>query len=122
MKNKISVYIMAALYLLAGVNHFVNASFYYRMIPPWIGHPELVNTLAGIAELLLGAGLLFKASRQWSCYGIIAMLLAFLPTHIYMLQDAFCATGDCPPAWLLWVRLLILQPLLIAWAWKNRHV
>ena len=113
---------MAALYLLAGVNHFVNPDFYYRMIPPWIGHPELVNTLAGIAELVLGAGLLFKASRKWSCYGIIAMLLAFVPTHIYMLQDAFCAAGDCPPAWLLWVRLIILQPLLIVWAWKSREV
>lgn len=122
MKKKISLYVLVALYGLAGINHFVNPGFYYRMIPPWIGHVELVNTLAGISELLLAVLLCFKATRKLACYGVIAMLIAFLPTHIYMLQDAFCATGDCPPAWILWVRLLILQPLLIYWAWKNRHV
>ncbi|RYF90600.1 MAG: hypothetical protein EOO03_03340 [Chitinophagaceae bacterium] len=122
MKRKISLYLMVALYAMAGINHFVNPVFYYRMVPPWIGNAAWVNTLAGIAELVLAVLLLFKNTRKWACFGIIAMLLAFVPTHIYMLQDAFCATGPCPPAWILWVRLLVLQPLLILWAWKNRNV
>lgn len=122
MKKKISVYIMAALYGLAGINHFVNPTFYHRLIPPWIGHAELVNILAGVAELVLAVLLCFKLTRQIACYGVIAMLLAFIPTHVYMLQEGFCATGTCPPAWILWVRLLILQPLLIVWAWSNRNI
>ena len=32
--GKISLYLMAALYMLAGANHFVNPGFYRKMMPP----------------------------------------------------------------------------------------
>ena len=111
---------MAALYLLAGLNHFKNPQFYHAIIPPWIGDAPLVNTLAGIAEIVLAILLLFKATRKWACYGIILMLIAFIPTHIYMLQEGLGINGNTAPAWLLWIRLVILQPLLIFWAWVHR--
>jgi len=120
MKKKISLYVMAALYLLAGLNHFRNPQVYYTIIPPWIGNAALVNTLAGIAEIVLAILLLFNATRRWACYGIMLMLIAFVPTHIYMLQEGLGLNGNAAPAWLLWIRLIILQPLLIFWAWVHR--
>jgi len=69
---------------------------------------------------LLAVLLLFTVTRRWAAYGIIAMLAAFVPSHIYMLQTGFCIENFCVPEWVLWVRLLLLQPLLMAWAWGVR--
>lgn len=111
---------MVTLYLLAGLNHFINPEFYYKIIPPYLGNPGVINTVAGISEILLAILLLPVLTRKWACYGIILMLLAFVPAHIYMLQKEFPVNGRNTPAWILWVRLVIIQPLLILWAWSNR--
>jgi uncharacterized membrane protein len=120
MKKKLSIYGMVTLYLLAGLNHFINPEFYYKIIPPYLGNPGVINTVAGISEILLATLLLPVLTRKWACYGIILMLLAFVPAHIYMLQKEFPVNGRNTPAWILWVRLVIIQPLLILWAWSNR--
>jgi uncharacterized membrane protein len=119
MKKKISLYVMAAFYLLAGINHFRSPQNYYAIIPPYIGHVYLVNIISGVAEILAAILLMIPATRKWSCYGIIAMLFAFVPAHVYMIQ-ANCSGAFCLPVWILWVRLILLQPLLIWWAWWNR--
>ena len=125
MKKQLSLYVMFVLYLVAGINHFRKPTAYYPLIPDWIGHAELINVAAGVAEIGFAVLLLFKATRKWACYGIILMLLAFIPSHIQMLQTGFCPeiAGNirCAPAWTLWVRLIVLQPLLIYWAWSNRN-
>lgn len=123
MKKRISLYVMMVFYLVAGINHFRNPEAYYQLIPPYLGNAATINTVAGIAEILLALLLIVKPARKFACYGIIAMLIAFIPSHIYMLQTGFCPeiAGKiyCVPAWLLWIRLLVFQPLLIAWAWSN---
>ena len=122
MKKLLSLYVMAALYLLAGINHFRSPEFYTRIIPPYMGNAAMINSLSGFAEISLAILLLFKNSRQWASYAIILMLLAFIPAHIYMLQKGFCIGENCTPSWILWIRLLVLQPLLIWWAWSVRNV
>lgn len=125
MKKRLSLYVMFAFYLLAGVNHFRNPEGYLKIIPSYMNDAVLINTIAGIAETVFAILLLFKTSRKVACYGIILMLLAFIPSHIYMLQTGFCpeVAGEirCAPQWLLWGRLIIFQPLLIYWAWVNRN-
>jgi len=110
---------MSIFYLLAGVNHFRNPVSYYAIIPPYLPYPHLINVLSGIAEIFFALLLLNRATRKFACYGIIAMLIAFIPAHIYMIRAGFCAGNFCLPGWALWTRLLVLQPLLIAWAWKT---
>src|SRR5687767_8636182 len=121
MKNRWSLYLMATLYLVAGVNHFVNPSFYLRLIPPYLGDAELINIGAGLAEILLAVLLLFNRTRKLAAYGIVGMLIAFLPTHIFMLQKPANGAVEVP-GWILWLRLLVIQPLLILWAWSLRHM
>ncbi len=113
---------MAALYLLAGFNHFINPEFYLKIIPQYMGNAQMINTVSGIAEITLAILLFFKATRTWACYAVILMLLAFLPAHIFMLTKGFCIGENCTPQWILWIRLLLLQPLLIWWAWSVRNV
>lgn len=120
MKKQVALYAMVVLYALAGINHFRSPDNYLKIIPPYLGDASLLNLLAGIAEILLAVLLLFKATRKLAAMGIILLLIAFIPVHIYMLQTGFCVGTFCAPQWLLWLRLLILQPLLMAWAWWVR--
>lgn len=121
MKKKISLYLMVTLYVGAGLNHFIHPSSYYPIIPPYLPYHPLINILAGIAELVLGTMLIFKNTRKLAAYGIIILLILFIPAHIYMIQRNGCM-GDkvCWPAWVAWVRLFPLQFILIWWAWANR--
>ena len=49
--------IVAVVFVLAGVLHFVIAPFYLAMMPPWLpAHPLLVQ-LSGVAEIVLGQSL-----------------------------------------------------------------
>ena len=116
--KKISLAVQIAFYIVAGINHFHNPVSYYRIIPHYIPYPVLVNILAGCFEILFGLGLIFPKTRPFAAWGIILMLIAFLPVHITMIGDAPLKLGDLMVTPLLaWIRLIILQPLLILWAW-----
>jgi len=77
-------------------------------------HLSLVY-LSGVAEILLGALLLFKDYKDWAIYGIILMLVVFLLVHFYMLSSKKAGAGI--PKWALVLRLP-LQFLLIWWAYS----
>ena len=121
--SKASVYLQSFLYLTAGINHFRNPDFYYKLIPPYLPNPPLINIASGIIEIILGVLLLFPATRRLAAFAIIAMLIAFIPAHIYQIQSSDCHANEiCWPSLIGWLRLLIGQPLLIWWAWKVRDV
>jgi uncharacterized membrane protein len=49
------------------------------------------------------------------------LLIAFIPTHIYMIQKGGCMSPEvCIPAWVAWLRLFPMQFVLMYWAWSNR--
>ncbi|MEO7445558.1 MAG: hypothetical protein ABIT96_01755, partial [Ferruginibacter sp.] len=106
------------LYILAGFNHFRNPETYIKIIPANLGDASMINIVAGIAEIILGVAVCIKPLRRLGAYGIILMLLAFIPAHIYMFSQPFCIGSNCDLQWVLWLRLLIFQPLLIYWAWR----
>ena len=103
---------MATLYVVAGVNHFINPRMYLKIIPPYLPAPVALNYVAGAAEVILGIALLFPATRSWAAWGVIALLVAVFPANVYMYQQQLSGI----PAWILLARLP-LQLVLIAWAW-----
>lgn len=110
--------IMIAFYIIAGINHFRNPLSYYRMIPDYLPYPVLINLSAGCFELLFGLLLILPKTRSVAAWGIILMLIAFLPVHITMIGNTPLKLGDLAVTpFMAWVRLIILQPLLILWAW-----
>ncbi len=116
--KNIGLYAMALFYTAAGINHFINPDGYISLIPPYFPAPEVCNVLAGIAEMVFGIGLLFRNLRIWSAWGIVCMLVVFIPVHVYFVQLGSCIPEAlCVPAWIGWVRLIVLQPLLVLWAW-----
>lgn len=108
------LYLMAAMYIFAGLMHFVKPKAYLRIMPRYLPNPKFLVTLSGIAEVLLGIGLCFSATKELSLYGIILMLAVFLLVHFYMLSGEKASAGI--PKWLLVLRIP-LQFGLMYWAW-----
>ena len=48
------LYVMAVMYILAGINHFRRPRLYLKIIPPYFPKPKLLNALSGFAEIALG--------------------------------------------------------------------
>lgn len=109
------LYLMAFLYIIAGINHFRSPRMYIRIIPPTFENPKLINTLSGIAEILLGILLMFPLSKKFAAWGIIALLVAIFPANLFMFQNKKASFGL--PRWVLFIRLP-LQIALIYWAYQ----
>jgi uncharacterized membrane protein len=116
--KKISLVVLILFYLVAGINHFRNPSSYIKIIPGYLPFPQILNLLAGFFEISLALLLVFTKTRTLAAWGIILMLLAFLPVHISMIGNAPLTLGSLKVTPLIaWIRLVVLQPLLILWAW-----
>ncbi|NRS89440.1 putative membrane protein [Flavobacterium sp. 7E] len=108
------LYLMAFIYTLAGINHFRNPRMYQKIIPDYLSNPKLLNVISGIAEIILGIALLIPVLSNYAAWGIIALLIAVFPTHIYMYQNPKARMGL--PTWVLLLRMP-LQLVLIYWAY-----
>ena len=108
------LYLMANMYIVAGMMHFIKPSIYMRIMPRYLpAHKQLVYA-SGAAEVLLGLGLMFRITKDIAVFGIIAMLLVFLLVHFYMLSSKKAGAGI--PVWALVLRIP-LQFFLIWWAY-----
>jgi uncharacterized membrane protein len=120
MVKTVALFLMAALYLTAGVMHFVNPWFFVQIMPPYLPwHWQLVY-VSGVIEILLGALLLFPGTRRRAAWGVIALLIAVFPANVHMAManvqfDPPPSMGQPSPI-ANWVRLPI-QLVLIWWAW-----
>ncbi len=121
--SKANLFLLSGFYVFAGVNHFINPEFYYPLIPDYLTFHEAINYISGLAEILLGIGVLVNKTRRLSSYLLVAMLVSFIPAHVYFIQIGSCIeTGLCVPEWISWTRLLIIHPLLILWALSVRKL
>lgn len=116
--KKLKVPAFVVFYAFASAMHFITPEIYLKVIPDWLGNKIWLNYLAGITELLVALLAIFPKTRKASGYLAIAMLLAFIISHIYFIKIGNCAGGICIPAWVSWSRLLIVHPLLIYWAYS----
>ena len=87
---------------------------YLRIMPRYLPAHKTLVLLSGLAEIILGIGLMFPETKDFSIYGIILMLIIFFTVHFYMLSSEKAGAGV--PYWLLIVRIP-LQFVLIWWAW-----
>lgn len=111
--HQISLYLMAAAYIFAGISHFRIPKFFIKITPPWVPFPEKVNILVGSIEVLLGIGLLIPATTKLAAWGIIALLIVVFPANIYHYQ-LVRRKGKNTTATLI---RLPIQILLIYWAY-----
>lgn len=115
--RRISLALLAAVFVAAGALHFVITDAYVRIMPPYLpAHRELV-LLSGACEIAGGLGLLWERTRRAAGIGLVLLLIAVLPANVQMALDARAAAKPMVEQALLWARLP-LQPLLMIWIWR----
>lgn len=123
--KKVSLYLMAAGFAVAGINHFIHPDGYLRIMPPWLGwHAQLV-LISGIFEILFGLLLIPPRTRSAAARCIIGLLIAVFPANIQMTINYL--HNNSPFLWITILRLP-LQLVLILWAYlftkplsNNKH-
>ena len=112
--NLILKWLFGIIFVLAGINHFLNPDFYLRMMPTYLPWHLFLVYLSGVFEIGLGALLLIPTFSRLAAWGLIALLIAIFPANIYMAmnRELFPEISSL----LIWFRLP-LQFLLIAWAY-----
>ncbi|QKY21128.1 DoxX family membrane protein [Halolamina sp. CBA1230] len=114
-------YVMGLLYAVAGVSHFLAPRAFARVVPPQLPRPKALVYLSGVAEIVLGIGVLFERTRRRSAWGIVALLIAVFPANVYTVTDDVApelvpdrfADAARVAAWLR----LPFQAVLVGWAW-----
>lgn len=110
----IGLYLASLLFVFSGISHFTKERFFMKAMPPYIPYPEAMVLISGVAEIVLGLGLLFSMTRVYAAWGLIILLIAVFPANIFM---ATSGKFHQIPAILLWLRLP-LQFLLIWWVYQ----
>lgn len=85
------------------------------MMPHYLPMPLFLVFASGVIEILLGSMLLFANYRNIAAWGIIVLLIAFLPVHIDMI--IYAEQWKEVPLPMLYIRIA-LQFLLMAWAYQ----
>ena len=80
----ISVYTMSLLYILIGIKHFIDPTFFILITPSYINYKYEAVIISGIVEILLGILLIFKKTRRLASWGIIILLISVFPANIYL--------------------------------------
>lgn len=114
--KKLSIILMSLLYVVAGLYHFVNPEFYVKIMPRYIPYHLFFVYTTGIIEIVLGILILIKKYQKKAAWLIVFMLIAFLPVHIQMLQDAWISLNI---KFIVVALRLPLQFVLILWTFKT---
>jgi uncharacterized membrane protein len=113
-----SLILMALMYVVAGLLHFIKPKMYLRIMPPYLPAHLLLVYLSGFAEVGLGVGLLIPSLQVYAAWGVILLLIAVFPANIYMYQKGGAAfkLSDRVVFW-----RMPFQLVLIVWAyWYTR--
>ena len=78
------IYTMGIGYIWVGFQHFIDTSFFLKIMPPSFPlHKESVY-VSGVLEILFGSGIIIKKTRFYASWGIIFLLIAVYPANIYL--------------------------------------
>lgn len=120
MLKKINLIVFCVFYLGAGCNHFIHPQNYLKIIPPYFPYKEFINYSSGFLEINCSLLMLISYTRKYAMVLTIALLIAFIPAHIYLIQLNGCVSENfCFPAWIAWLRLIPFQFILMWWAYKT---
>ncbi len=111
----IVLWLLAALFIVAGIAHFTFLrKDFAQIVPPIFPCKDAIVLFTGVLEILGGLGLLISQTSRWAGIALIIYLIAVFPANIYGAQNSIPILGKPHPP--LWIRLPF-QILLIALLW-----
>ena len=115
--KNLSIYCLGIGYIWIGTKHFIEPSFFLKIMPPYLPwHLELVY-ISGGCEVFLGFLLMIKKYRYFAAWGIFFLLISVYPANIYLAFNEVPQKAiGISPFLASWVRLPI-QFVLLAFAY-----
>ena len=104
--------------IFGGIQHFIKPDFYIPFVPEFLPFTMLVIYISGLVEILFGVLVLIKKYAKIGAWGILILMLLFLPIHVWDIFSDTPAIGSQKAAF---IRLPI-QFLLIVIAWKVKNL
>jgi uncharacterized membrane protein len=104
--------IAGVIFMTAGTLHFLEKSFYLKIMPPYLPAHETLVLLSGAAAVAIGALLSASGTVRLGAWGAVLYLLAVFPANVHMALNPGIFPGS--PEWAGWARLP-LQALFIYW-------
>ena len=109
------IYLMSAVYLFAGLTHFIFPGIYRKVVPDYLPWHGPIVYVSGAVEIALAIALLIPVLQSMAAFGVISLLILVLPVHVEQFRRKEARLGF--PLWVVIARQPI-QLLLIWWAWQ----
>ena len=110
-------YIIAVLFLITGILHFIRPQFFTNIMPDYIPYHLAMVYISGVAEILGGLGILFEKTKWWAGWGLILLLIAVFPANINMAVESIQKSGYTSLYSIATIARLPLQFVLIYWVY-----
>tara|TARA_B100000927_G_C16038569_1_gene298067 strand:+ start:26 stop:394 length:369 start_codon:yes stop_codon:yes gene_type:complete len=92
----ISVFVMGIFYVIVGIKHFQDPSWFVQIIPPILPYKYELVYISGFFEVLLGILLMIPRFQSIAAKGLMALLICVYPANIYLAQTNGVALGISP--------------------------
>ena len=92
----ISVYVMGIFYIIVGIKHFQDPSWFVQIVPPILPYKYELVYISGLFEVLLGVLLMIPSFQSAAAKGLIILLICVYPANIYLAQTNGAALGISP--------------------------
>ncbi len=114
---KVMQILLAIFMIFGGVQHFINTTFYEPFVPNFLPFKTFIIYASGVVPAVLGVLLFIPKYAKIGATGILLLMIAYLPVHIW---DVFSETPAIGSHKAALIRLPV-QFLFIAWAWKIKQ-
>jgi len=116
--RRMSVAGLALLLIGSGALHLRKPELYTPIVPRALGNAGFFVFWSGILELVAAVLLLLPRTRRFGALLVAGILVGVFPANVQMALDGGRPGGGwyAGSTLVLWLRLL-LQPLLVWWAW-----
>ena len=92
----ISVYVMGIFYIIVGIKHFQDPSWFVQIVPPILPYKYELVYISGFFEVHFGILLMIPKFQSIAAKGLMALLICVYPANIYLAQTNGVALGISP--------------------------
>jgi len=82
--RRILATVFGIFFLYTGLLHFTDTDWFEPIVPSILGSPPFWVLASGVAEILLGFGLILPQTKEISGYAAAAFLVLIYPANLYM--------------------------------------